>query len=336
MYEGHALNLKLLLPAWITPDQFYVGVAGVAAAASLWVVARKFSPRSRMAARIGAIQERRAELRGEFLDTKRRRQRPLESEASLSFMRRVAMRLQLVKNLQVGEAEKLLVEAGYHSKDAIQIMSFFVMALPIVLCAAGLIAMKLNLGGTGKWHMINYLWPVLGAYIGLKAPWVFVSRKRAKRYYAIQKSLADVMDLMTICAEAGLSLPMTLERVSKELMISYPEMAEELALTSIEIGFLPDRNKALSNLAERVALPEVRGMVSVLIQTEKYGTPIAQALRVLSAEFRQARMLRAEQKAAKLPALMTIPMICFILPTLFIVIISPAIIKLMGTLSNMN
>ena len=108
-----------------------------------------------------------------------------------------------------------------------------------------------------------------------------------------------------------------LDRVSRELAMTYPEMAQELSMTSIEIGFLPDRNKALSNLAERCTLPEVRGIVSVLIQTEKYGTPIAQALRVLSAEFRQSRMLRAEQKAARLPALMTVPMILFILPVLF-------------------
>jgi tight adherence protein C len=143
-----------------------------------------------------------------------------------------------------------------------------------------------------------------------------------------------VLDLMTISAEAGLSLAAMLDRVSRELGISYPEMAEELTLTSMEIGFLPDRNQALLNLAKRCTLPEVRGIVSVLIQTEKYGTPIAQALRVLSAEFRQARMLRAEHKAAKLPAMMTIPMILFILPTLFIVIISPAIIKLLITTSG--
>ena len=115
-------------------------------------------------------------------------------------------------------------------------------------------------------------------------------------------------------------------------MISYPDMAQELGLTAVEMGFLPDRNKALANLSERCQLAEVRGIVCVLIQTEKYGTPIAQALRVLSVEFRQARMLRAEQKAAKLPALMTIPMIVFILPTLFIVIIAPSAVKLADTI----
>ena len=169
--------------------------------------------------------------------------------------------------------------------------------------------------------------------MGLKLPSFYVLRVRKKRYKAIQKSLPDVLDLMTICAEAGLSLAAMLDRVARELGISYPEIAQEIAMTSIEIGFLPDRNKALTNLSERVALAEVRGMVSVLIQTEKYGTPIAQALRVLSAEFRTARMLRAEEKAAKLPALMTIPMILFILPTLFIVIIAPAAVKLMDTIA---
>jgi tight adherence protein C len=155
---------------------------------------------------------------------------------------------------------------------------------------------------------------------------------RTKRYAVIQKGLPDGLDLMMICAEAGLSLSASLDRVSRELNLPYPELAEELGTTSIELGFLPDRKKALTNLAERVNMQEVRGIVSVLIQTEKYGTPISQALRVLSAEFRTQRMLRAEQKAARLPAIMTVPMIVFILPTLFVVIIAPAVIKLLGTI----
>jgi tight adherence protein C len=163
---------------------------------------------------------------------------------------------------------------------------------------------------------------------------MYVRRVRKKRYLYIQRSLSDVLDLMTICAEAGLSLSASLNRVSRELALSYPQMAEELQLTAVEMGFLPDRNKALINLSERCALPEVRGITNVLIQTEKYGTPIAQALRVLSSEFRQARMLRAEQKAARLPAMMTVPMITCILPTLFIVIISPAVVKLLDTTSK--
>jgi len=208
-------------------------------------------------------------------------------------------------------------------------LAFFNLLLPILLGIAGFAIMKLNSDVSAKWKMMNYIWPVLGLYLGLKLPWYYVHRKKRKRGGRIQRALPDVLDLMTICAEAGLSLVSMLDRVARELKMSYPEMAEELALTSIEIGFLPDRNKALLNLSERNGLPEVRGIVSVLIQTEKYGTPIAQALRVLSAEFRQSRMLRAEQKAAQLPAIMTIPMIVFILPTLFIVIIAPAAVKVM-------
>jgi len=176
---------------------------------------------------------------------------------------------------------------------------------------------------------------VLGAaYFGLKFPGIMVVNKRNKRYYAIQKSLSDTLDLLMICAEAGLSLAAALDRVARELSTTYPEMAEELSLTSIELGFLPDRKKALTNFAERVDMPEVRGIAGVLVQTEKYGTPIAQALRALASEFREQRMLRAEQKAARLPAIMTVPMIIFILPTLFIVVLAPALIKLSRTMAG--
>lgn len=332
MYAERPLSLSMLLPQGVSADDFYVGVTTALALLCVWAITQTFSPRRQVTSRIRAIQERRQELRGELTGPRKRKQ--TGSEGSVNFMRAVAMKLQLVKNLQVGKAQSMMVEAGFHSKDAIFVMSFFVMVLPIVLGVIGIIVMKMNSGVSVKWQVLNYIWPVLGAYMGLKLPWIYIRRCRKKRYYKIQRSLADVLDLMTICAEAGLSLAAMIERVGRELMISYPEMAEELSLTSIEIGFLPDRNKALTNLAERCQLPEVRGIVSVLIQTEKYGTPIAQALRVLSTEFRQQRMLRAEQKAAKLPALMTIPMIVFILPTLFIVIIAPAGIKLATTIAN--
>lgn len=328
MYAGQPFSLSQVLPSWLKVNEFTIGIAGATVVLFAYAVYSMFRQRDTLTSRIKSIQERRSELRGAAV-TPRKRRRP---EGSVNFMRSVANKLQLVKKLQVGKAESTLIEAGFRSKDAIPIMAFFAMALPIALALLGIIAMQINSGGHSKWHMFNYVWPVLGAYIGLKLPWWYVHRKRKKRYLAIQRALSDVLDLMTICAEAGLSLASMLDRVSRELAFSYPEMAEEMSLTSIEIGFLPDRNQALANLAKRCALPEVRGITSVLIQTEKYGTPIAQALRTLSAEFRQARMLRAEGKAARLPALMTVPMIVFILPTLFIVILAPAIVKLLDTI----
>lgn len=330
MSPGQPFQLSQFLPSWLKVNEFTVGIAGAFAVLCIYAIYSMFKQRDTLSSRIKGIQERRKELQGAATAPKRRR-RP---EGSVNFMRSVANKFQLVKKLQIDRAESTLIEAGFRTKDAVSIMAFFTMALPIAFALLGIIAFQLNAGDQSKWRMIHYLWPVLGAYIGLKLPWMYVKRKRKQRYRSIQNSLSDVLDLMTICAEAGLSLSATLDRVSRELALSYQEMSEELSLTAIEIGFLPDRNKALSNLAERCKLQEVRGIVSVLIQTEKYGTPIAQALRVLSAEFRQARMLRAEAKAARLPALMTVPMIVFILPTLFIVIISPAVVKLMDTMGK--
>jgi tight adherence protein C len=137
-----------------------------------------------------------------------------------------------------------------------------------------------------------------------------------------------------ICAEAGLTVDSAFARVSKELGRAYPELGEEFALTSIELGFLTERRQAFENLAYRVNLESVKGVVTTMIQTEKYGTPLASALRVLSAEFRNERMMRAEEKAARLPAIMTVPLILFILPVLFIVILGPAACSLSDAMSG--
>ena len=137
-----------------------------------------------------------------------------------------------------------------------------------------------------------------------------------------------------ICAEAGLSLDTALNRVADEMAVSAPQLSDELALTSVELNFLPERRMALGNLAKRVDLPAIRGVVNTLIQTEKYGTPLAQSLRVLSAEFREQRMLKAEEKAARLPATLTVPMIMFILPTLFIVLVGPAMLGVYDQMSK--
>ena len=160
--------------------------------------------------------------------------------------------------------------------------------------------------------------------LAYKAPDLFLNNKITKRSHAIRKGLPDALDLLVICAEAGLTVDAAFGRVAKELGRAYPELGDEFTLTSIELGFLSDRRAAFENLAGRVDLDAVRGVVTTMIQTEKYGTPLASALRVLSAEFRNERMMRAEEKAARLPAIMTIPLILFILPVLFIVILGPA------------
>ena len=166
---------------------------------------------------------------------------------------------------------------------------------------------------------------VAGTLVGsYKAPDLWLTNKVKKRSDAVRKGLPDALDLLVICAEAGLTVDAAFGRVSRELGKAYPELGDEFGLTAIELGFLNERRQAFENLAQRVDLEAVRGVVTTMIQTEKYGTPLASALRVLSAEFRHQRMMRAEEKAARLPAIMTVPLILFILPTLFVVILGPA------------
>ncbi len=160
--------------------------------------------------------------------------------------------------------------------------------------------------------------------LSYKAPDIYINNLVTKRSAAIRKGVPDALDLLVICAEAGLTVDAAFARVSRELGNAYPELGEEFQLTSIELGFLTERRMAFENLAGRVKLEALKGVVTTMIQTEKYGTPLASALRVLSAEFRHERMMRAEEKAARLPAIMTVPLILFILPTLFIVILGPA------------
>jgi tight adherence protein C len=143
------------------------------------------------------------------------------------------------------------------------------------------------------------------------------------------------LDLLVISAEAGLSLDASFSRVARELAPAWPEMADELSLTAIELTYLSDRRRAMDNLAQRIDLESIRAVINTLRQSEKYGTPLAQSLRVLSAEFRNARMMRAEEKAARLPVLLTLPMVLFILPPLFIVLIGPAILQTIDQLSRL-
>lgn len=330
MQQDQPLSLAMILPSTMTPDDFFVLAAGIAAGLAVFAIGSTFTERGGQAKRLRQLKERRAELRGEL--TKSRRRRRPEAPINVNAMRQVVNRFKLLKSSQVGRVQTLLNEAGFRSKDAIVIFMFFTLVLPIVLGLLGVLSLGTDIWGNGKIAKFKFVAPLALTYIGLKFPHWYVSRRRKKRYLGIQKALADTLDLMTICAEAGLTLAVTLDRVSRELGLAYPEMAEELAITSLEMGFLPDRNKALANFAERVQIPEIRGIVSVLIQTERYGTPIAQALRVLSAEFREQRMLRAENKAARLPPMMTVPMIVFILPTMFIVIIAPTVVRIMDTM----
>jgi tight adherence protein C len=165
--------------------------------------------------------------------------------------------------------------------------------------------------------------------VGFFGPDLLVKNAGDNRVKKLTLSLPDALDLMVICAEAGLSLDATIKRVGGEMAFAAPEISDELMLTGIELSFLPDRQVALQNLISRTDVPKLRALVNSLIQSERYGTPLANSLRVLSAEFRDERLMAAEEKAAKLPAIMTVPMILFILPSLFMIIMGPAVLHVL-------
>jgi len=279
--------------------------------------------------RVAELQKRREELRGEYASTKRKKMAASKKseEDKLEMMQRVVKRFNLIQENTRRDLEEFLYTAGYRNKSAIVKYAFAQGALAIGLMLFSLLYVKLDMSNLTPTTLLKLFVPFGAIYVGFWLPKVLVVNNRTKRWNECQKGLPDALDLMMICSEAGLTLGAALKRVSAELERAYPILAEELSIASVELGFLPDKRTALENLAKRIALPEVRSLASILIQTEKYGTPVSQALRILAKEFRTQRMLRAEQKAARLPAIMTVPMILFILPTMFIVVIAPAMIK---------
>jgi tight adherence protein C len=252
-----------------------------------------------------------------------RRRRPRQ-EARLNAASGFVQLLAIFPKKHFAESNRLFRQAGISHPSAYlyfwsaKIVS--AIAAAAVLLAAGTLAPTIYF--THPLLMIVFL-AILASFF----PDTWLKWKRKGRRSALERSLPDGLDLLVICAEAGLSLDAALQRVAEEFSEAVTELAEELFLTSIELSFLPDRRQALVNLAERVDLADFRGVVATLVQTEKYGTPLAQALRTLAAEFREHRLLEAEEKAARLPAILTVPMILFILPALFIVLGGPAFLK---------
>ena len=236
---------------------------------------------------------------------------------------------------QVDETRKLLVSAGFRSRDAIVVYTFFKLVAPLVFLAGA----ALYVYGTdpiGKGPMVDAAAVVAAALLGSKLPDIFVKNIRKKRLESIRKALPDSLDMLVICAEAGLASDAALKRVVAETGRKSSALGEELNQTALELCFMPERRQALENLAERAPLPSVNAFVNTMIQAEKYGTPLARAFKVLSQEQRTERMLRAEEKAGRLPATMTVPMMLFILPALFIVLIGPAVLDIMDNFIGMG
>ncbi|MEQ1725751.1 MAG: type II secretion system F family protein [Sphingopyxis sp.] len=318
-------------------DVVWVGtlLAAIGVAAVLVAIYAAATVRNPMLRRVKSLNERREQLKaGIVASTAKRRAKLVKNNVTTNRMRGMLSSLKVLQDDQLKDVQQRLAQAGIRSKDVAVTIIFARMVLPIVV--GGVMAFLIyGIDFFPAWSSLKkfggFAVPLLLAY---KAPDLWVNNKRAKRTDGIRKGLPDALDLIVICAEAGLTVDAAFARVSKELGKAYPDLGEEFALASIELSFLTERRQALENLSYRVNLEAVRGVVTTLIQTEKYGTPLASALRVLGAEFRNERMMRAEEKAARLPAIMTVPLILFILPVLFIVILGPAACDIKDALSK--
>ncbi len=309
--------------------------AGMAALATLFALWTATTVRDPMRGRVKALQARREQLKA-GLAAPRRRAGVVRRAGATDVMRTILNRLSVMQDAQTQAASLRLAQAGIRSRDAVVSFMFARLMAPLLLGGGMFVSVYVL-------HLFDHYGPLTRAMIAgssllgsYKAPDLFVKNLVTKRTHKIRMGLPDALDLLVICAEAGLTVDAAFNRVARELGVGYPELADEFALTAIELGFLPDRRQAFENMTGRIDLEAMRGVMTTLIQTEKYGTPLASSLRVLSAEFRNERMMRAEEKAARLPAIMTVPLICFILPVLFIVILGPAACSIADSFINMK
>ena len=324
------MNLDGLIPG-MTMEDLAAWVAGAGAFAVVLLIWFAFVERDPLAARLKSLQARRAALKGDLSRTARKIERPT---TKISVMRRIVERLKLARGKTAADAATKLSQAGFRAKDALTVYLFAKACLPLLLGGVAVVVVYvLKPFALDQTQSLAACLTVM--LLGSLSPDYYLRKVAERRLTTIRRNLPDVFDLLVICAEAGLSLDASFDRVAREVGEGCPELAEEIGLTAVELGFLPDRSKALQGFAERVPLDGVRALVTTLAQTERYGTPLAQALRVLASEMRNERMLKAEEKAARLPAIMTLPMMIFILPPLFVVLIGPAILRTIDGLAKL-
>jgi tight adherence protein C len=246
------------------------------------------------------------------------------------YMQRIVERFNLAKWLAQEEAREKLVQAGFRGQAPYIAFLFFRMITPVVMFVVALfyifVVVELEQPAMIKIGIC------LGvAYLGMQVPYFFLKNRIAKRQLSIKRAFPDALDLLLICVESGMSIEAAFKRVAAEIGSQSIPLAEELTLTTAELSYLQDRKSAYENLSKRTDLEGVKSVCMALQQAERYGTPLGQTLRIMSQENRDMRMSEAEKKAAALPPKLTVPMILFFLPVLFVVILGPAAIRVMAT-----
>jgi tight adherence protein C len=320
IFESIAVNAQFLTAL----------TAAIAVFSAIIIVAWPYLQRDQISSRLAQVASEKENIR--IRERARLNKEParvsLTAEPGKLF-KEIVDRLNLAKQMDSGSIQMMLKQAGYRGKGPVIAFLAIRVIAPIVLFLISAIYVFLIL--KIEKPLLFKTGICLGATgLGYYLPTILIKNKIAKRQLVIKRAWPDALDLMLICVECGMGIDSCFRKVSEEIGVQCPELAEEMALTTAELSYLQDRRKAFENLGSRTGLEGVKAVVTSLIQSEKYGTGLAQALRVLSQESRDMRMAEAEKKAAGLPPKLTVPMMVFFLPSLFAAILSPAAIKVMG------
>ncbi len=320
----------------VTSRDFLIAVlAAVSVAAVVFTLGAQFLVRSDLKTRIKRVALEREKLRAEEMARLRGGQEGgrgsvRREDVSRDYMKRVVERFSLQKAFADENTIDALARAGYRGQGHLTTYLFMRFVTPLILVVLALVYFLFMLPGERPVYL-NIAYAVGIGVVGAYVPVLLLRNQTQKRQQSIRRAWPDCLDLMLLCVESGMSVELAFKRVAKEVAQQSPQLAEELTLTTAELAFLEDRSRAFDNLGKRTGLDGVKSVMTALIQADRYGTSVGQALRVMAEEGREQRMMEAEKKAASLPPKLTVPLILFFLPVLFIVIISPALIKVFST-----
>jgi tight adherence protein C len=303
--------------------------AAVAAAATVITLAMPLIAGDNLGRRMKAVAIEREKIRQRERERLMAGQKVSLRSSPKQFMKTAVERFNLTKWVGQESAREKLVQAGYRGQAPYVAFLFFRMVTPAVAMVAT--AVYLFVIAKIEQPLTIKIGLCIGmSYLGMHLPYLFLKNKITRRQLSIKRAFPDALDLLLICVESGMSVEAAFRRVSQEIGTQSIPLAEEFTLTTAELSYLPDRRQAYENLAKRTDLDGVKAVSVALQQSERYGTPLGTALRVMAQENRDMRMSEAEKKAAALPPKLTVPMILFFLPVLFVVILGPAAIKVMA------
>jgi tight adherence protein C len=303
-------------------------LAAIAASATAYTLVMPLFAGESLAKRMKAVASERERIRQRERERLNKNEKVALRQTPKQVVSRVVEDFNLTKWLAQESALEKLVQAGYRGHAPYVTFLFFRLVTPVVMFIAAVVYVFL-LSHMQKSLPIKIGMCIGAAYLGLQAPMLFLRNAIAKRQLSIKRAFPDALDLLLICIESGMSIEAAFRRVSSEIVTQSIALSEEFTLTTAELSYLQDRKVAYENLARRTALEGVKSVCLALQQSERYGTPLGQSLRVMAQENRDMRMNEAEKKAAALPPKLTVPMILFFLPCLFIVILGPTAIKIM-------